>query len=214
MIDARFHPLPRPEKGLTYTKSPFDSAYKKTLDLLERELKALNARSIVIHAGFEKNQIRNDGWPLSKAICRHPAVELHFTSRSRQLAFKAYRFSTFEVNLRAIALALEALRKVDRYGVSDQAEQYAGWAQLTAPGESDSLQKAATLIALLAGQGFSVDQIWNDQSAAQKAYRAAAHKVHPDKALSGASPSRAAAWHELQEAKRHLDAHHSVRAGV
>jgi hypothetical protein len=35
-------------------------------------------------------------------------------------------------NVRAIALGLEALRKVDRYGITRRGEQYAGWKALPA----------------------------------------------------------------------------------
>jgi hypothetical protein len=41
-----------------------------------------------------------------------------------------------EANVRAIALALEALRKVDRYGVTKRGEQYAGWKALPSPNDA------------------------------------------------------------------------------
>lgn len=41
---------------------------------------------------------------------------------------------SLHANLHAIALGLEALRAVDRHGITSSAEQYAGFAQLTAGG--------------------------------------------------------------------------------
>jgi hypothetical protein len=38
----------------------------------------------------------------------------------------------WQANVRAIALALEALRAVDRYGVTKRGEQYQGWTALPA----------------------------------------------------------------------------------
>jgi hypothetical protein len=38
----------------------------------------------------------------------------------------------WQANVRAIALALQALRAVDRYGVSTRGEQYTGWSALPA----------------------------------------------------------------------------------
>jgi hypothetical protein len=34
---------------------------------------------------------------------------------------------TWQDNLRAVALGLEALRRVERYGIAQRGEQYAGW---------------------------------------------------------------------------------------
>jgi hypothetical protein len=208
MIDARFRPLDRPAK-LPMERARFDSKYSATLDLLEAELRHLSARSITILAGFRLEQIRNDGWPRGSSSPEHPAAEIHFTSRGKQLAFKCHRFSRFEDNLRAIALSLEALRKVDRYSVSDQAQQYTGWAQLPAAGESDSLQKAVTLLVLLAGEGHSKERVLANQEAATAAYRAAAKRVHPD-TNPGAPRS---SWDALQAAKEQLDAYFAARGG-
>lgn len=210
MIDARFRPLDRPAK-LPMERARFDSKYQQTLDLLETELRHLGAHSITILAGYRLEQIRNDGWPRGSASQpAHPATEVHFTSRKKQLAFKCHRFSRFEDNLRAIALSLEALRKVDRYGVSDQAQQYSGWAQLPAAGESDSLQKAVTLIVSLAGEGHSRERVLAEAGAATAAYRAAAKLVHPD-TNPGAPRS---GWDALQAAKEQLDAHFAAKAAA
>ena len=54
-------------------------------------------------------------------------------------------------NVRAIALSLEALRAVDRYGVSKRGEQYAGWKQLTT-GDSMSQAEARDLLASYGGE--------------------------------------------------------------
>lgn len=43
------------------------------------------------------------------------------------LRYPCDRFATWQDNLRAIALSLEALRKVDRYGVTTAGEQYRGF---------------------------------------------------------------------------------------
>ena len=42
------------------------------------------------------------------------------------------RFTEWKANVRGIALALEALRKVNRYGVAGRAEQYRGWLAIPA----------------------------------------------------------------------------------
>jgi len=46
------------------------------------------------------------------------------------LGYATAEYDDWQDNLRAIALAMEALRAVDRYGVSKRGEQYQGWKQL------------------------------------------------------------------------------------
>lgn len=137
MIDARFVPMPKPDR-LGYKRSMFKSTYAKSLDDLERELKHLGATQITIQAGYPREKIRNDGWPFSSATPNHPACAVEFLDRKKQqLVFRSSKYAKFHDNIRAIALTLEALRAVDRYGVVE-GEQYAGFKQLPAAAELSS----------------------------------------------------------------------------
>lgn len=139
-LNARFVYLPRP-KGLAFILSKFQANYAKTLSLLERELKHLKAQSVTVQAGFSNERIRNDGWPYSSARPEHPAVVLQFMRGKELFLFRSFKFATFEENLRAIALTIEALRSVDRYGVVE-GEQYQGFKQIAAPAaETTRLEK-------------------------------------------------------------------------
>lgn len=139
MINVRFVYLPRP-KGLLLMRSQFRGSYGKTLKDLERELDHLDAHSITIQAGFPNSKIRNDGWPYSSARPEHPGVVLQFQRGKDVLTFRSLKFSTFEENLRAIALTMDALRRVDRYGVVE-GEQYQGFKQIAAPAADSKLEK-------------------------------------------------------------------------
>jgi hypothetical protein len=57
-------------------------------------------------------------------------VILSFTAKVGALSYPCDTFTTWQDNVRAIALALEALRKVDRYGVTTHGEQYRGFLAL------------------------------------------------------------------------------------
>lgn len=176
MIDARFVFLERPAK-LPMQRSRFEATYPQTLKQLERELKHLYARQVTIQAGFR--QVRNDGWPYSSAKPEHPACVLQFQSKGQPLLFKASKYDTFEANLRSIALTLEALRAVDRYGVVE-GEQYAGFKQIAAPGASvnDGTMNKHTAAQVLAGLcDWTVDQVLAD---VETAFRAATRAAHPD----------------------------------
>lgn len=116
--------------------SQFSAPWKATLDLLDRELWHLGTRgrnaSAVLQIAMRENDFRRDGMPRATAKPEHPGVILAIESTKGPLSFPCDRFTRWQDNLRAIALALEALRKVDRYGITPNNEQYTGWQQLPA----------------------------------------------------------------------------------
>lgn len=177
MIDARFVPVEQwpGSKTASYARkhAPFRATYAKTLDLLESELSKLRAKDILIQAYFEHRDIRNDGWPRSSARPKEPGVIVTFTGKSGVMSFPCDRFNGWEDNLRAIALSLEALRQVDRYGVTRNNEQYRGFARIAAP--QDTRQEAVAFFSKVTG--LSPREIQADP---QGAYRLAARALHPD----------------------------------
>lgn len=181
MLDARFRPLDSPGWKLR-KRSTFRARYTETLDLLEKELGYLRAAEIVIEAGFPLSQIRNDGWPRSGARPSHPAVRLSFKSRKtgQAMAFPCDTYDDHEDNLRAIALSLQSLRAVDRYGVTRQAEQYRGWTALPSAeaGSASARRDAAAFLAEHSGLSIRYDR--PDVEVIDRAYRIAARKLHPD----------------------------------
>lgn len=140
----QIEPMPRwphPEKRGRRT-SPFTATWQDTLDLLEHELDELGVRSAVAMRVVGKpSDVRLDGMLRTTARLDHPGVILSFESRYGPLSYPCDTFtsapwrsnlSPWQVNVRAVALALEALRKVDRYGVTRRGEQYTGWRAIEA----------------------------------------------------------------------------------
>lgn len=178
MLDAKFQPITswprrptRPQKSATYR-----AKYKQTLDLLERELRAVGAKQITIEAFFTPPQIRNDGWPRADARPSQPGVVLHFQTRRGPMIFPSDKFNSWEDNLRAIGLTLEALRAVERHGATFDGQQYTGWAALPKSKGDDELRLAASVLLKAAEwaertiKKESFDRIW----------KAAVMKAHPD----------------------------------
>jgi hypothetical protein len=166
--------------------APFSAPYGKTMELLDRELQKLGAKGVVVQANLRANQIRQDGWPYADARPRDPGVILNFrTAANVSLSFPCRTYSGFEDNLRAIALSLEALRAVDRYGVTQSAEQYRGWKQIEAPlpGGFHSKEDAAAFIAAqLDGDREAVARvILMRPDYRQERYREVARILHPDR---------------------------------
>jgi hypothetical protein len=137
-IDVQFEPIDswpgnktvRRRRGLF--KSTVDSTYR----LLDRELTHLGARRLVIQADCDRRMIRQDGLLRSDARLNGPGIIVSFDSRHGPVRLPCDTFQHWDDNLRAIALALEALRAVDRYGVTRRGEQYQGWTALPAPDAS------------------------------------------------------------------------------
>jgi hypothetical protein len=151
VIQVRFRPLPTwpyPETPARARRSrhTFKAPWSSTLTLLRRELEQIGARidgdrSIVIGAGFTERDICLDGYPRADAKApSHPGVEVSFDAiiagQRRRLVYATDVCAYWQHNVRSIALGLEALRAVDRYGITRRGEQYAGFAQLPR-GEDD-----------------------------------------------------------------------------
>lgn len=130
--------------------APFTASWGATIALLEHELRQLDARNVVIQIAIDERDIRIDGQPKARAHAAHPGVILALESQWGPLKFAVDRFAAWQDNLRAIALAMEALRKVDRYGVTRRGEQYTGWraipASTDAADQIQTLEQAAALI--------------------------------------------------------------------
>lgn len=185
-----------PPSGEVY--SPFDAKLSQTLSLLSRELQMLDASVIVLQVGYREQDLRLDGMPRANSRMVHNAVALSFESKWGPLRYETNEFVAryyngqegWSSNLRAIALAMEALRKVDRYGVSKRGEQYTGWKQL--PQSTDpvdqitSRDEATKIIHAEVGDLYDLADIANDGSAGAGAHQAdaireALMRAHPDK---------------------------------
>lgn len=123
----------------------FSAGWTSTMALLERELACLGAENGVIELAVTESDLRIDGWPYAHARPEHPGVIVSFDSEHGPLRYGTDAFPDWQENVRAIALGLEALRKVDRYGIGKRGEQYAGWKAL----ESGSAKLAERGIELI-----------------------------------------------------------------
>jgi hypothetical protein len=117
--------------------SPFTVKWHQVLDVLQREYDMLHGRHLVIEVDVPERAIRNDGLLRSDAKSTSPAVRVAFDSKHGPITMATDRFirqsyrqssmDDWQHNVYAIAKALEALRMVDRYGVSRSDEQYRGY---------------------------------------------------------------------------------------
>ena len=135
--------------------SNFSAPWRSTLDLLDRELhylgKSTRNAPAVLQIAMREQDFRLDGMPRANAVPTHPGVILAIESKHGPLSYPCDRFTRWQDNLRAIGLALEALRKVDRYGVTKNAEQYTGWKAIESqPATGEQVVNARTALARMA----------------------------------------------------------------
>lgn len=177
------------------SRAQFRVDFSATRDLLKFELEKLKAGNAVIEVGAK--EFIAGGMPRQKTIW-HPGVVVSFDCTQGQLVYPAERFTDWRDNLRAIALSLEALRKVDRYGVTQGGEQYQGWKPLREPPETDddAFESAQDAIHWLAGESsIFLSALHPDEQSMRRAYQIVVHRVHPD------AGGDAAKFRKLQKAK-------------
>lgn len=171
--------------------SPFSASESATMRLLQHELAAIGCTQAVIELVMDAGGLRLDGGLRASARPTHPGVALYLETRHGPLRYACATFTKHTDNLRAIALTLEALRKVDRYGTADRAEQYRGWLQIEPPRMSRS--EAERVIRRAAGPAY-------DRAPLSRAVRAALRQSHPDGGGDEEAYARVAAARQVIEA--------------
>lgn len=116
--------------------SQFKASWSSTMDLLNRELRMLGAKNVTMQMALTEGEIRLDGRPRANARPQHPGVILACDSKHGPLTWTVDTYDHWQDNIRAIALALQALRAVDRYGVTDKGQQYRGFKELPKPADA------------------------------------------------------------------------------
>lgn len=190
--------------------NPFRAKWADTLDLLDVELSHLKARDVVFEVDVvDESQIRLDGMLRANAKVASGAVRLAFDSMHGPLTYATDRYRgayysdppDWQINLRAIALGLEALRKVERYGITKRGEQYAGWKALPGgramPPSHMTTEQAYDVLAELLDLRDIASLDVPDATLIRRAKAAA----HPDR--NGGSRSL---WDQVEQAARVLGA--------
>lgn len=212
--------------------SPFTASWSDTQELLARELRLLGADDVVVQVAVAELNLRRDGLPRAHAKTDHPGVILAFDTAdvgAQRYAADLYdrRYAKgpegWQHNVRAIALGLQALRAVSRYGIVRDGEQYRGFTAI-GPGAAASpdghrsptggltARDAAEFVATWGGDELGAAAahvavaVLDDAEVRKTLYRRAARRLHPDTS-DNADP---ALWATLQQAGDVL-AQHATR---
>lgn len=181
--------------------SPFRAGWASTQQILTRELRALAARDVVLELDVAEGDLRLDGMLRANARPASPAIRLAFESKHGPLVYAIDRFHTWQDNARAIALTLQALRRVDDYEVVKRGEQYAGFKALpSGRAMPASHMTSDAAYAVLAGiHGVPVEHFNTDAESLRSSWRRARYLAHPDR-----HDGDRATWDRVEEAGKVL----------
>lgn len=176
----------------------FKAGWSDTLDILGREVEMLSDYDdpdVVLQVQVGERDVRMDGQLRAGVTIGPPGVVVSFESRHGPLRYACDTFESqwsgqmpsWQANVRAIALGLEALRKVSRYGIAGRGEQYTGWAQLGTgiPNyQATALTRDQAVELLLRWRQtpdeFTAADVLADLEVATLLYKRGAKRLHPD----------------------------------
>lgn len=162
-------------------RSNFSASWSATLSLLTSELRHLGAKDRELLVAIRPEDFRLDGKPRANAKQEHPGVILSFDAKVGHLSYAVDTFDRWQDNVRGIAKSLEALRMVDRYGVTKHGEQYRGFLAIeatSAPAGFTTADDALAFLGKFTGLGLAEMRVIG--GAASRALRRAQRETHPD----------------------------------
>lgn len=167
--------------------SPFASGWTATAAILQREARAIaplglaRTPDVIVQLDVTESMIRNDGHLRAGIRLDSPRVVVSIESVHGPLRYQCDRFvakpagTSWQANLRAIALGLEALRKVERYGIAGKGEQYTGWTALPSAPAADVPFTYETAIEFVLIHSTALPR-----ATRREHYLSAARHLHPD----------------------------------
>ncbi len=213
---ARYVALPnawpgrkRPADWKPKGRSPFKfKAWSRVEHELLEEIARVNGRDVTIALDIRNpGHFRNDGGIRADARPVTARVIVSFARPDgKKLVFPCDAYGDWQDNVWAIRLSLEALRSIDRYGVTQGDQQYEGFAALP-PGKPAGMtvERAREIVAKLADLE---PQALTFPSVFTVAVQRARSKAHPDR-----DGGNTATFQELEEAVRVLE-QQPVEAGA
>lgn len=174
---AKFMRPGRREDNRWIPQSPMPLS--RTLVDLTRELEQLKAKGVELLVAIPAGSTywRNDGKPRAGVTAEHPGVILSFEiPKVGRVSYPSDKYTRWEDNLRAIVLALEALRLVDRHGVARRGDQYRGYLAIEAAAAPAGFSTEGDALMFLA----SVTGLPYHDHPVAYLVRRAQQKTHPD----------------------------------
>ena len=165
------------------------------LERLQQQLDLLGARNVVLSTNMET---RLDGRPRSGVtpLNNDPGVALYFLLRGRSTCMPSDSFDTVADNIGALANHIDAVRRIERYGVGSVEQMFTGFQAIRGPGHKPWCE----VLGIKPDERVTCDSIRARQ-------RELAKKHHPDVGGSDAvmAEINAAADHAIEETSHASD---------
>lgn len=201
---------PYPSTEARQSSGVFRAGWDDTLRLLRDEADRIGGiEPITLQLVCDPADLRADGMLRARAHVRHPGVLVTLSTETGPLVFASDRYENrwtgdlldWQANVRAIALGLAALRAVDRHGITQTGQQYAGFRALeaaptTGTGPFGSAEQALRWLATTTGLATT--------TAPRDMLKRARARLHPDR-----HDGNRADWDRLDDAEQLL-----TRAGL
>lgn len=181
--------------GYQRTRSRKRSGFKQTMDgaqrFLHNEIRKLGARKLIVSSNIP---LRNDGGMYSAYMNKRlddPGVAIYFELKGKQISMCCDQYISVWENVYALGKGIEALRGMDRWGVSDFLDRaFTGFTALPEPAQ---VQKREWWV-VMDYQRKPNNAVW-DWAGVEAQYKSLAKKLHPD--VTGGSTEK---FQELVEA--------------
>jgi hypothetical protein len=160
-------------------------AVEKSRQKLLNEISMMGGKLPIVSTN---QRLRQDGAPRADDSPGDPGVAVYFEREGKRMVFACDKFWSVKENLHGIALTIEALRGIERWGSSEMMERaFSGFKQLAAENEGPSWWGVLQVRA-----GATEEEI-------RTAYRTLARIAHPDNMETGSHEAMAALNHALEQ---------------
>lgn len=179
-----------PFKGLTP---------EKALNSLRHELRLLGAQNVVISSNLKPRNYIGEARTDAR---QQPGVALYFTLKARAMTMAQDVYSSPYANMRSLALAIDAMRQLERHGGGHMMQRaFDGFSRLPPP-KGATTKPNRPWRAVLGLDGMS-GPTFAQLAGAEAAYKALARKHHPD-AEGGGHEAMAELNIAIEEARTEL----------
>jgi DnaJ domain len=153
----------------------FKTSFWVARDNLIAEIRRLGGSELIISSNIPR---QNDGLPYADARLagNDPGLAVYFTRKGKQLCFACDQYLTVDDNMQAVALTIEALRGIARWGTGDMMERaFTGFAALPERASGENPWEVL---------GVAINATEEQVTAA---FRTLAKRFHPDNQETGSA---------------------------
>lgn len=182
-------------------RATFQQGFAAARDGLVRQLEMLGAANGMITSDLP---MRADGLPYANGRADDPGIAVWFVLDGKERVFACDKWTGHAANMRAIALSIQAIRGLDRWGASDLVTRvFAGFNALPPGGDQESTKRPwREVLGVVVANVEDLADSQRSLQAVRMAHRNLIRKHHPD--LGGDHAIAAELNAALAEAEREL----------